>query len=115
MPIHLVWRNSINCVVASVLYERFTAIDTRELDASSIRARIGLVSADAALFNDTTTPSKTVAVGSTGYGVARVMISGGAHAISGTAEFGIVVYGFGEFTSYMYPGGLDLEAIDVPF
>ncbi len=43
------------------------------------------------------------------------MISGGSHHISGTAEFGIVVYGFGEFTSYMYPGGLDLEVIDVPF
>jgi hypothetical protein len=56
-----------------------------------------------------------VPVGSTGYGVARVMIPGGAHHITGSAEFGIVVYGFGEYTSYMYPGGLDLEAIDVPF
>lgn len=54
-------------------------------------------------------------VGSTGFGVARLMISGGAHHITGSAEFGIVVYGFGEFTSYMYPGGLDLEVIDVPF
>jgi hypothetical protein len=54
-------------------------------------------------------------VGGTGYGVARVMIPGGAHTITGSAEFGIVVYGFGSYTSYMYPGGLDLEAIDVPF
>lgn len=64
---------------------------------------------------DGTPVSGFTPVGSTGYGVARVMISGGSHAITGTAEFGIVVYGFGEFTSYMYPGGLDLEAIDVPF
>ena len=54
-------------------------------------------------------------VGSTGYGVARIAISGGAHAMTGDQEFGIVVYGFGEYTSYMYPGGLDLEAIDIPF
>ena len=31
----------------------FDGIDVRELDASSIRARVGLVSADAVLFNDT--------------------------------------------------------------
>lgn len=54
-------------------------------------------------------------VGGTGFGVARVMIPGGSHNITGSAEFGIVVYGFGEYTSYMYPGGLDLEAIDIPF
>jgi hypothetical protein len=29
--------------------------------------------------------------------------------------FGIVVYGFGSYTSYMYPGGLDLTAINIPF
>lgn len=54
-------------------------------------------------------------VGSTGYGVARLMITGGAHSMTGDQEFGIVVYGFGSYTSYMYPGGLDLEAIDIPF
>lgn len=31
----------------------FDGVDARELDATSIRARVGLVSADAALFNDT--------------------------------------------------------------
>lgn len=56
-----------------------------------------------------------VPVSDTGYGVARLMITGGAHSITGTEEFGIVVYGFGSYTSYMYPGGLDLEAIDIPF
>lgn len=70
---------------------------------------------DATITLDGAAVSGFTPVGSTGYGVARVMISGGSHHISGTAEFGIVVYGFGEFTSYMYPGGLDLEVIDVPF
>jgi hypothetical protein len=70
---------------------------------------------DASVMLDGTPVTGFSAVGSTGYGVARVMISGGAHEMTGSAEFGIVVYGFGAFTSYMYPGGLDLEAIDVPF
>ncbi|AKF06968.1 Hemagglutinin/hemolysin-related protein [Sandaracinus amylolyticus] len=53
-------------------------------------------------------------VGGTGFGVARVEITGGAHTITSSQEFGIVVYGFGQYTSYMYPGGLDLESINEP-
>ena len=33
--------------------------------------------------------------------------------MSGTKNFGIVVYGYGSYTSYMYPGGLNLEKIIV--
>ena len=51
-------------------------------------------------------------VGGTGFSVARVMISGGPHNISSGQPFGIVVYGFGSYTSYMYPGGLDFEEIN---
>jgi hypothetical protein len=53
-------------------------------------------------------------VGTTGYRVARVPISGGTHEITSTGNvtFGIVVYGFGSYTSYMYPGGLDLAPIN---
>lgn len=54
-------------------------------------------------------------IGSTGFGVARVMVSGGAHQIAGDAAFGIVVYGYASYTSYAYPGGLDLEQINIPF
>jgi hypothetical protein len=35
------------------------------------------------------------------------------HRISGDVPFGLVVYGYGRFTSYMYPGGLDLRRITV--
>jgi hypothetical protein len=45
---------------------------------------------------------------------ARTPIGGGAHRIEGTAPFGILVYGFGSYTSYMYPGGLDLREIAPP-
>ncbi|MBN2724355.1 MAG: IgGFc-binding protein [Deltaproteobacteria bacterium] len=54
-----------------------------------------------------------------GYGVARIDISNqgenGAHHIyseSGATYFGVEVYGFANYTSYMYPGGLDLKAVN---
>jgi hypothetical protein len=37
--------------------------------------------------------------------------SDGNHSISGTMPFGISVYGYGQYTSYWYPGGLDLKTI----
>ncbi len=55
------------------------------------------------------------AIGGTGFGVANVQVNGGVHSISSSERFGIVVYGFGSYTSYMYPGGLDLQRINVPF
>jgi hypothetical protein len=47
-------------------------------------------------------------IGTSGYGVARVKLAGGNHNISGDSPFGIVVYGYAAYTSYMYPGGLNL-------
>lgn len=52
-----------------------------------------------------------VPIGGSGMSVARHVISGGTHTMSGDANFGIVVYGYGSYTSYMYPGGLNLETI----
>jgi hypothetical protein len=52
-------------------------------------------------------------VGGTGQSTARVMIDGGAHRMSSDRPFGIVVYGFGSYTSYMYPGGLNFERINL--
>jgi len=51
-------------------------------------------------------------VGGSGMQTARVPVSGGSHTISSLDGFGIVVYGVGSFTSYMYPGGLDLNVIN---
>lgn len=50
-------------------------------------------------------------VGATGFGVSAVEILGGRHTITSDQPFGIVVYGFGAYTSYMYPGGLDLDLL----
>ncbi|MFT3770189.1 MAG: IgGFc-binding protein [Minicystis sp.] len=55
--------------------------------------------------------SEFAPIGSTGMSVARHVISGGTHHMVGDANFGIVVYGYGSYTSYMYPGGLNLETI----
>jgi hypothetical protein len=51
------------------------------------------------------------AIGGSGFGVSRYKIQGGAHAMTADKNFGIVVYGYGEYTSYMYPGGLNLETV----
>lgn len=54
-------------------------------------------------------------IGSSGYAVARVQLSQtDVHTASSDEPFGIVTYGYGEFTSYMYPGGLDLQKIAPP-
>jgi hypothetical protein len=57
--------------------------------------------------------SAFVAIGATDYRVARYRLPADREVfrIEGSAPFGIVVYGYGAFTSYMYPGGLDLKKI----
>jgi hypothetical protein len=56
------------------------------------------------------------AVASSGYAVARVRLDksgNGNHRLTADQPFGVSVYGFGNVTSYWYPGGLDLAEIDV--
>ena len=56
-------------------------------------------------------------IGATGFALARVypLSAGpgndGNHSIQGNMAFGITVYGYGQYTSYWYPGGLDLNTI----
>jgi hypothetical protein len=63
------------------------------------------------------TPLTFTPIGNTGYGLARVSPLGagpgndGNHSIEGNLSFGITVYGYGQYTSYWYPGGLDLNTI----
>ena len=55
-------------------------------------------------------------IGTSGHGVARVALPNtatGTHTATGTMAFGISVYGYGSYTSYWYPGGLDLKTIVV--
>jgi hypothetical protein len=57
-------------------------------------------------------------IGTSGYGVARVQLtdgpaSDGNHLATGDQPFGVSVYGYGQYTSFWYPGGLDLDTIIV--
>lgn len=55
-------------------------------------------------------------IGNSGIGLLRAELSdagSGDHLITGTHPFGIMVYGYGQYTSYWYPGGLDLATIVV--
>ncbi|MFH1132716.1 MAG: IgGFc-binding protein, partial [Pseudomonadota bacterium] len=51
------------------------------------------------------------AIGSSIFGVAKIPIDGGSHFIESTGSIGIAAYGVGSYTSYMYPGGLDLKLL----
>jgi hypothetical protein len=53
-------------------------------------------------------------VGQSGLSAARIPLTGGVHRMDADAKFGIVVYGYGSYTSYMVPGGLDLQTVVVP-
>ncbi len=66
---------------------------------------------------DGTTLSVTPKLISSGYGIARVPLTAGmngAHVLTSTAGVGIQVIGYGQYTSYQYPGGLNLDVIAPP-
>ncbi|MBI5498656.1 MAG: IgGFc-binding protein [Deltaproteobacteria bacterium] len=55
-------------------------------------------------------------IGDSGIGHRRIVLDDGPradgnHEIQADQEFGISVYGYGQYTSYWYPGGLDLDQI----
>lgn len=50
----------------------------------------------------------------TGWSHASVRIQPGVHRIDATLPFGVSVYGYASYTSYLVPGGLDLRPITPP-
>lgn len=54
-------------------------------------------------------------VGTSSFSTSDMEVEPGAHTISSDHTFGIIVYGFAPYTSYAYPGGLDLNMINGPF
>ena len=55
-----------------------------------------------------------VTIGNSGFAVARAALSNagsGNHTISSAQPFGISVYGYGQYTSYWYPGGTELTKL----
>jgi len=54
-------------------------------------------------------------VGNSGMSVARVSLAAtGTHSLKADSPVGIQVYGYGSYTSYQYPGGLNLKSIAPP-
>ncbi|MBM4292149.1 MAG: hypothetical protein FJ138_12465 [Deltaproteobacteria bacterium] len=51
-------------------------------------------------------------IGDTGWATATAPLGAGVHSASSSEPFGVWVYGFGAYTSYMYPAGLDLRPIN---
>jgi hypothetical protein len=43
----------------------------------------------------------------------NIVIDAGIHSITSGTPFSIIVYGVGSYTSYMYPGGLDLKPVTI--
>lgn len=87
----------------------FHAPTNYELNFVNVTAPTG-----ATVLLDGTAITGFAAIGSTGFSVARVQLpntNGGNHRIDSTLPAGISVYGYGQYTSYWYPGGLDLNFI----
>lgn len=56
-----------------------------------------------------------VPIGNTGYGAAAFDVGGGVHTLEAAQPAGLLIYGFGQYTSYAFSGGLDLRLINEPF
>ncbi|MBM4377336.1 MAG: IgGFc-binding protein [Deltaproteobacteria bacterium] len=68
----------------------------------------------ASVMLDNAPVSNFTPIGTTGYAIARIPLANsgdGNHTISANLPFGISVYGYGQYTSYWYPGGLDLTPL----
>jgi hypothetical protein len=94
---------------SSYLFHAPVSYDSNYVDVTAPMGSSILLDGGAAL---TLTP-----IGTSGFGLARVQAlnlgpgNDGNHNISGDMAFGITVYGYGQYTSYWYPGGLNLDTI----
>ncbi len=52
-------------------------------------------------------------VGSGKYGLARFPLQSGSHSLSADKAVGVLVYGWDQYVSYGYPGGMNIETLKV--
>jgi hypothetical protein len=84
----------------------FTAPNNYAVNYATVTAPTGSsVTLDGALVGGWT------AIGATGYSYAyvKLSLSSSNHSASSASQFGVEVYGYGNYTSYWYPGGLNLK------
>jgi hypothetical protein len=88
----------------------FVTPDTYDLNFVNVTVPAGV---DVMLDGMSIDPVKFKAIGGGMWTVARVALAAGTHNISAGKPFGISVYGLATYTSYMYPGGLDVKTINI--
>jgi hypothetical protein len=91
----------------------FTAPTTYDFNFASITAKRGTkVTVDGMMLADT----EFQRVGASDFGVAQLLLDNAkaVHKLEADEEVGLTVYGYGWYTSYMYPGGADLDRITIP-
>jgi hypothetical protein len=98
-------------------FEQFLGSYTVSTPASGFRANfinvvapnaaIGLVTLDGLAIP----PGSFTAIGASGFSGAQVPVTLGSHHLEASLPFGAFVYGFDEFDSYGYPGGMSLAPI----
>lgn len=57
-------------------------------------------------------PSLFSPIGNSGYSGAQVPVAPGSHVLTAAAPVGLFVYGFGDYDSYGYPGGMNFDLIN---
>jgi hypothetical protein len=92
------WRNEYAFLVPSTFEKNYVNV---------------IANRDQSIFLDDELITDFASVKGTDMSVARVPVEGGQHTIETTRPFGIVVYGYAVYTSYIYPGGLDLREINI--
>ncbi len=104
---------SLSLAVPSTQFRKdyvFLVPDSYTYDFVNIIAQTGA----ALTLDGAPTTAAFTPIGLSGYGVARIKLPGGNHSITGDTPFGVVVYGYAAYTSYMYPGGLNLSVSAAP-
>lgn len=98
------WRDSYNFLAPSSYEESFVNIIAPKEGFDSI-----------VLDGESLAEEDWQLVGRSEYTTLRLRIEPGSHSIhsSESVLFAILIYGFGQYTSYMFPGGLNLDPITI--
>ena len=84
-----------------------TGFETNFINVVAPTAAIGSITLDGLPI-----PSSSFSpVGTSSFSAAQLPVELGAHALKGSQPFGVFVYGFDQFDSYGYPGGLAVASI----
>lgn len=110
---------SMSIAVPVAQYRRaylFTAPISYDVNIASVVAKLGTT---VQIDGRTLAAGEFTPVGGSDYGVANILLElqagdTGIHTVSADDDVGLTVYGYGQYTSYMYPGGADLERITAP-